>query len=75
MPLKEFIPLPEQKELYESVRDKVESQARRKVLGLCGRYHMGACHAIWSEMRRIYRDEYGIEWQSPAQLNPRVRFD
>lgn len=73
--LKEYIPLPEQKELYEKVYSKVERKARRRVLGLFGRPYHGACHAIWHEMREIFRDEYGIEWKSPQELNPRVRFD
>lgn len=73
--LREFVPLPEQKELYEKVYKKVERRARRNVLGLFGRPYHGSCHAIWAEMTRIFLEEYGIEWYSPQTLNPHVRFD
>ena len=36
---------------------------------------MGLCFRIWSAKRDYLLDNYGIEWRSPAQMNPRVRFD
>ena len=72
--LREFVPLPGQRKLYESVYDKVEREARRNVLH-GRRPFRGSCHGIWAEMGRIFWEEYGIEWQSPAELNPHVRFD
>lgn len=35
----------------------------------------GLCFRIWSAKRDILKEEYGIDWRSPAQMNPRVRFD
>lgn len=35
---------------------------------------MGFCFAYWSEKRRILA-EHGIEWRSPAAMNPGVMFD
>ncbi len=35
----------------------------------------GFCHQLWNAKRDLLRDEYGIDWRSPSQMNPRVRFD
>ncbi len=35
---------------------------------------MGFCFAYWSEKRRILA-EHGIQWRSPAIMNPHVLFD
>ncbi len=35
----------------------------------------GFCHMYWHEKRRILKEKYGIDWHSPAQMNPRVIFD
>jgi len=35
---------------------------------------MGFCHAYWHELSEVLA-ERGIEWRSPAQMNPRARFD
>jgi hypothetical protein len=35
----------------------------------------GACHWFWPAKQRILRERFGIEWQSPRDLNPHVRFD
>lgn len=35
----------------------------------------GFCHMYWHEKRKLLKEKYGIDWRSPAQMNPRVRFD
>ena len=37
--------------------------------------HMGFCFRYWSAKRELLEEEYGIEWKSPSQMNPGVRFD
>ncbi len=32
------------------------------------------CHFVWNEKARLLREEFGLEWFSPAQMNPFVRF-
>lgn len=32
------------------------------------------CLFLWNEKARLLREEFGIEWFSPAQMNPFVRF-
>lgn len=36
---------------------------------------LGACHAIWSRKKELLFQQYGIFWQSPAELNKNVIFD
>nr|MDO8115629.1 hypothetical protein [Candidatus Sigynarchaeota archaeon] len=36
---------------------------------------LGYCHAFWGAKKRILREKYGIEWKSPAELNPYTKFD
>ena len=35
----------------------------------------GSCHFYWANKKRILKEKYGIEWKSPAELNPHVCFD
>ena len=36
---------------------------------------MGYCHLFWREKKRILKEKYGIDWKTPAELNPYVYFD
>lgn len=36
---------------------------------------MGFCHIFWAVRKRILREKYHINWQSPAEKNPGVLFD
>lgn len=36
---------------------------------------MGFCHLYWHEKARLLKEKYGIDWRSPARMNPRVMFD
>ncbi len=43
-----------------------------------GKYHSkteGVCYEFWERKKEILRKEYGIEWQSPHDLNPNVLYD
>jgi hypothetical protein len=35
---------------------------------------LGSCHAFWS-MKKEYLRKHGINWRSPAELNPYTSFD
>ena len=37
--------------------------------------HMGFCFRYWNAKRELLKEEYGIDWKSPARMNPRVKFD
>lgn len=35
----------------------------------------GMCHRIWHETKLQLESEHGIDWRSPAELNPDTMFD
>ncbi len=36
---------------------------------------MGFCHMLWTTKKRILKEEYGIDWKTPAEMNPTVFLD
>ncbi len=36
---------------------------------------MGFCHLYWRTKKRILKEEFGIDWKAPAEMNPSVMFD
>lgn len=36
---------------------------------------MGFCHLLWHTKQHILREKYGVEWRTPAELNPQITFD
>ena len=36
---------------------------------------MGGCHRFWSTKKQILKSRFGLDWESPADLNPDVFFD
>ncbi len=66
---------------YDPVEDTPEFQAikdelEKKIVAKIGENRgMGYCHLYWATKREILKQDYGIEWKSPAVLNPRVHFD
>lgn len=38
------------------------------------KFGMGICHSYWYRKKELLA-KYGIDWKSPAELNPDVRFD
>jgi hypothetical protein len=36
---------------------------------------MGTCHRVWNRKKEILKEEFGIDWYSPREMNPRVIFD
>ncbi|MBQ2953776.1 MAG: hypothetical protein IJE07_09520 [Clostridia bacterium] len=54
----------------------VEWRVDAKVRSLIGKPGMiGYCRVFWQHKKRILLDEYGLDWKSPADLNPAVSFD
>jgi hypothetical protein len=35
----------------------------------------GSCHVIWEKQTEICKAKYGIDWKSPAKINPNIFFD
>ena len=62
----------ENEEIPREIEEKVDEQV--KALIGEGDY-LGYCHEFWSVKERILRDEYGIEWKTPAERYPGMIFD
>ena len=57
---------------WEEVIDEADRMAEEKLKGYPR--GMGFCFSYWHEREKALR-QFGIEWRSPAEMNPRVRFD
>lgn len=58
---------------YEDIID----EADRRTYALLEEYPrgMGFCLAYWNARTRVLKTRYGIDWKSPAAMNPGVMFD
>lgn len=58
---------------YEDIID----EADRKTYALLENHPrgMGFCLAYWNAKAQVLKTYYGIDWKSPAAMNPRVMFD
>lgn len=36
---------------------------------------IGSCHVYWGEQKRILKEKYGIDWETPSEENPLWRID
>ena len=57
---------------FQAIEDELEAKIIAKIGENSG---MGYCYLYWETKRDILKKDYGIEWCSPAVLNPRVHFD
>ena len=62
----------EDTEKYKQVIQDVDKKAQENIE--CD-IRLGRCQLIWSEKKRILQEEYGIEWKTPAEMNPNICFD
>ena len=58
---------------YLAIQDELEAELR-ELLKDCPR-GLGFCHIYWSAKKRLLKEKYGIDWQSPAERNPMILFD
>jgi hypothetical protein len=63
----------EQSEEYKAIWPEVEQKIYARVGGKPS--GMGACFLLWKAKKAILKEDYGIDWKSPAELNPGVKFD
>jgi hypothetical protein len=74
---------PKIRHFYDPIRDDPDigplikaaaDRAHQEVSG--GKYeHLGTCHLIWRRQKEILKEEHGITWYSPSEMNPRVIYD
>lgn len=53
---------------------EVGARAAREIFG-DEHVPFGGCYSVWERQKSILKDEFGIDWQSPAERYPFVRFD
>ncbi len=67
--------------LYDPINDDPTfawaiKEAGDRALEEVGRpFVMGSCHLVWRRKKQILKEEFGIDWYSPREMNPRVIFD
>lgn len=65
-------PVEYSREWAEAAYD-VEEELDKKFAGV--RRGMGFCFMYWPAKQKLLKEKYGINWRTPSQMNPRVRFD
>ncbi len=82
-PLGEETPSPERalegekmalKEL-EEMRKALESETLEYVYDHYVLKLFGFCHGYWNCKKKILKDDYGIDWKTPDEMNPEICFD
>jgi hypothetical protein len=66
--------------LYDPIRDDPTytwaiKEAGRRASEEIGYNQMGDCHRIWRRQKEILKEEFGIEWFTPSEMNPHIIFD
>ncbi|MDE5881219.1 MAG: hypothetical protein K2H60_05770 [Muribaculaceae bacterium] len=56
-------------DIYYDVEDELD---RRFANAPKGR---GFCFHYWNAKKELLKDKYDIDWRSPSQMNPRIKFD
>lgn len=57
----------ENTEEFKSIVDEVDRKAEMFV---DRSITYGRCHFVWIEKKRILKEEYGIDWKTPEEMNP-----
>jgi hypothetical protein len=53
----------------------IEEASRRAEEEIGGYNQLGDCHRIWRRKKQILKEEFGIDWFTPKEMNPGVIFD
>ncbi|MBQ7914144.1 MAG: hypothetical protein IJ322_01360 [Clostridia bacterium] len=62
----------EDTEQYQAIKDELEAKIFSKMGGQINR---GNAHLYVLYKKEILLADYGIEWKSPQELNPQIRFN
>ena len=62
----------EDTEQYQAIKDELEEKILSKMGGQINR---GNAHLYVLYKKEILLSDYGIEWKSPQELNPQIRFN
>lgn len=61
---------------YREIFQKIDKEIEESIAKRYGKEKFtGYCFLFWDEKRTTLKQKYGIDWRSPADLNPDVSFD
>ncbi len=63
----------ENTEEYKEAMKKIQPELDRLIESLEG-YGLGSCHVFWNKKKSLLKEQ-GIDWETPAECNPDIRFD
>ena len=55
--------------------DQAGREAEQELAARGIKPQFGYCHAYWHTKQRILKEKYGVDWRTPAEMNPDVAFD
>ncbi len=59
--------------IISNVQERVIAEMEAENLGSSRGF--GACHTIWNRQKDILYNEHGLDWKTPAELNPYTAYD
>jgi hypothetical protein len=59
---------------FKEIVSEIDAQAHEEALG-SGPISHGFCRIFWRAKQRILKTKYGIDWKSPADMNPQIEYD
>lgn len=62
----------EETQEYKKIEQELEKELSKLMENIP---RFGSCHYYWANKKRILKEKYGIDWKSPAELNPHICFD
>jgi hypothetical protein len=60
---------------FQIIIDDVRAEADRRLELHPFRNGMGYCHPRWATVKLILREEHGIHWRTPVEMNPHICYD
>ncbi|ANJ66220.1 hypothetical protein A9404_01480 [Halothiobacillus diazotrophicus] len=60
---------------YAAIIAEAEQAAEAELSSIGISFGMGYCYPFWSAKKQILKERFGIDWQTPEELNPDVLFD
>jgi hypothetical protein len=60
---------------YAEILMAAEEQAERELADHPMNGGIGFCHVFWDTKRMILKQKFGLDWRTPAELNPSIIFD
>ena len=59
----------------ESLSNLLKEARARADAEIDPKIRRGRCHGVWIRTKKIMKEEHGIDWYSPSEMNPGVLFD